>query len=105
MFNFNQLLYDNQGTENTGWLNDDVIKSAAASIPGPRREPIPERPRLRRPSRTPSPRSTRRPTRRRVSGTPTIYVVHKGGKPQLVTLSASGDPSALETAINTRRSG
>ena len=36
-----------------------------------------------------------------VRGTPTIYVVHKGGKPQLVTLSSSGDPSALETAINT----
>ena len=34
LFNFNQLLYDNQGTENTGWLDDDVIKSAAASIPG-----------------------------------------------------------------------
>ena len=29
-----QLLYFNQGTENTGWLNDEIVTSAAASIPG-----------------------------------------------------------------------
>ena len=34
LFNFSQLLYFNQGTENTGWLNDAMIKAAAASIPG-----------------------------------------------------------------------
>jgi protein-disulfide isomerase len=34
MFNFAQLLYDNQGTENTGWLNDTMVRSAAKSIPG-----------------------------------------------------------------------
>jgi protein-disulfide isomerase len=34
LFNFTQLLYDNQGVENTGWLDDDMIQSAAASIPG-----------------------------------------------------------------------
>jgi protein-disulfide isomerase len=33
-FNFSQLLYFNQGIENTGWLNDAMIKAAAASIPG-----------------------------------------------------------------------
>jgi protein-disulfide isomerase len=34
MFNFMQLLYDNQGVENSGWLNDSIVKSAAVSIPG-----------------------------------------------------------------------
>ena len=34
MFNYMQLLYLNQGTENTGWLNDAMATSAAASIPG-----------------------------------------------------------------------
>ena len=34
LFNLTQLLYDNQGAENTGWLNDDMLKSAAESIPG-----------------------------------------------------------------------
>ena len=33
-FNFSQLLYFNQGIENTGWLNDAMVKSAAASVPG-----------------------------------------------------------------------
>jgi len=33
-FDFSQLLYLNQGTENTGWLNDSMISSAYASIPG-----------------------------------------------------------------------
>ena len=34
LFNYMQLLYFNQGTENTGWLDDAMIKAAAASIPG-----------------------------------------------------------------------
>jgi hypothetical protein len=33
-FDFAQLLYANQGTENTGWLNDGMVASAYASIPG-----------------------------------------------------------------------
>jgi protein-disulfide isomerase len=34
MFNYMQLLYLNQGTENTGWLNDAMATAAATSIPG-----------------------------------------------------------------------
>jgi protein-disulfide isomerase len=34
MFNFMEILYFNQGVENTGWLGDGMIKAAAASIPG-----------------------------------------------------------------------
>lgn len=33
-FNFAQLLYFNQGTENTGWLSEQMVTQAAASIPG-----------------------------------------------------------------------
>lgn len=33
-FNFAQLLYFNQGAENTGWLDDKMVASAATSIPG-----------------------------------------------------------------------
>ena len=38
-FQFAQLLYDNQGVEDTGWLTEDVVGSAAASVDGmdPRR--------------------------------------------------------------------
>jgi len=34
MFNYMQLLYLNQGTENTGWLSDAMATAAASSIPG-----------------------------------------------------------------------
>ena len=33
-FNFMQVIYANQGTENTGWLNHAFIEAAAASVPG-----------------------------------------------------------------------
>lgn len=33
-FELVQILYVNQGEENSGWLTDDLLKSAAASIPG-----------------------------------------------------------------------
>jgi protein-disulfide isomerase len=34
MFNFMQVIYANQGVENTGWLNRAFIEKAAASVPG-----------------------------------------------------------------------
>jgi protein-disulfide isomerase len=33
-FDFEALLYANQGTENTGWLSDQMVRAVAASIPG-----------------------------------------------------------------------
>jgi len=33
-FDFADVLYLNQGVENTGWLNDHMVEAAAASIPG-----------------------------------------------------------------------
>jgi protein-disulfide isomerase len=33
-FEFTQLVYYNQGTENTGWLDTQFVRSAFASIPG-----------------------------------------------------------------------
>ena len=33
-FQFTALLYANQGTENTGWLTDEMVGAAARSIPG-----------------------------------------------------------------------
>jgi len=34
LFDFEQLLYANQGAENTGWLDDSMVTAAAKSIPG-----------------------------------------------------------------------
>jgi protein-disulfide isomerase len=33
-FNFAEVLYDNQGVEGTGWLNDTMISNIAASVDG-----------------------------------------------------------------------
>jgi protein-disulfide isomerase len=33
-FQFAALLYANQGTENTGWLSTELVRAAAASVPG-----------------------------------------------------------------------
>ena len=33
-FNYLELVFDQQGTENTGWLNDKLVSAIAASIPG-----------------------------------------------------------------------
>ncbi len=99
LFNFNQLLYDNQGTEQTGWLDDNIIRSAAASIPGLDASRF-ESDRGSAAVKNALATIDSQADKAGVSSTPTIYVVHKGGKPQLVTSSA-GDPSALEKAINT----
>jgi hypothetical protein len=34
LFDDTQLLYLNQGPENSGWLSDQLVDAAAASIPG-----------------------------------------------------------------------
>jgi protein-disulfide isomerase len=34
LFDFSELLYFNQGPENSGWLDDAMIRRAASSIPG-----------------------------------------------------------------------
>ena len=34
MFNVAQLLFHNQGTENSGWLSQELVERVAASIPG-----------------------------------------------------------------------
>jgi protein-disulfide isomerase len=100
MFDFAQLVYDNQGTENTGWLDDSLIKSAAASVGGLNVSRLES-------DKGSSSVSDRLQTfdqqakEAGINGTPTIYLVHKGGTPKLITLSAPNDPSAIESAIAT----
>ena len=72
-FNYSSILYDNQGTENTGWLDDNMVVQAAASIPGLEGPAAARRPQVRlreeggrRPS-PPRPRPSRCRARRRSS--------------------------------------
>ena len=99
LFNFTQLLYDNQGTENTGWLNDGMVKSAAASITGLDAKRLLDD----RNSSTVSDRykaMDAEATGDNVKSTPTILVGKSGTKPKLVTLSAPSDEKTVAAAID-----
>jgi protein-disulfide isomerase len=97
-FDFTQLLYFNQGTENTGWLNDAVIRSAFVSIPGLAVDAAT--------SSQDSPsvaaqekRFDAQATADHVSGTPTIYVGKTGGKLRAISPGTVPDVATMEAAF------
>jgi protein-disulfide isomerase len=98
LFNFAQLLYFNQGAENTGWLSDSMVQSAAASIPGL------DVPKLldERSSSAVSDEARRFDTQAsddKVRATPTILVGKTGRTPKQVTLTSPSNPAPIVTAI------
>jgi protein-disulfide isomerase len=98
LFNFAQLLFLSQGTENTGWLSDDIVKAAAASIPGLN---VPQLLSARSSSSVSeqAQQLDSRATADGVNSTPTILVGKSGTTPTPVTLSSLTDPTAVEDAI------
>ena len=34
LWNYSELMYENQGTENTGWVTEDLIKAVGEAVPG-----------------------------------------------------------------------
>jgi protein-disulfide isomerase len=100
LFNFMQLLYDNQGAENTGWLDDNLVKSAAASIPGFDASRVLSE----RDSGAIGNQAKAMDTQAsadNVHSTPTILVGRTGTKPKLVKLSSPSDAASVSAAINT----
>jgi len=98
-FNFIQLLYDNQGAENTGWLDDTMLTAAAASIPGL------DVPRLlsdRSSSAVSDKAGTvdEQATAASITSTPTILVGRTGSTPQIVKLTSPTDAATLTAAID-----
>jgi protein-disulfide isomerase len=99
LFNFAQLLYDNQGAENTGWLGDSMVEAAAASIP-----------RLDVPALLGARNSAAVLAQERrydaeanadgVSGTPAIYVGKTGAAHQAVSPGAAPGIATLEAALD-----
>jgi protein-disulfide isomerase len=98
-FDFAQLLYDNQGTENTGWLNDAIVAKAAESIPG-------LNPRLLVEASTSDAmvslgnRVNQLAKVDKVNGTPTLLVGKVGTQPKLVKMASPTDAAAVTTAID-----
>jgi protein-disulfide isomerase len=98
-FNYAELLYDNQATENTGWLSDSLVTSAAASIPGLR---VPEllSDRDSAPVKAAAKTVDAQVQADGVSATPTIFVGKSGTHGTEVKLSSPTDAQTLVSAIN-----
>ena len=98
-FNYSSILYDNQGTENTGWLDNNMVVQAAASIPG-----------LKVPQMLADMKSATvkneakavaaEANARQVAGTPTIYVGKSGTKGTQVNLQSGGDEQSVVAALD-----
>ena len=99
LFDFAQLLYFNQGTENTGWLDDNMITAAAASIPG---LDVPELLHERNSSATDKQAGSydELANTDNVRSTPTILVGKSGQKLRQVTLDSPTDVQSVAAALD-----
>jgi protein-disulfide isomerase len=98
-FNFIQLLYANQAGENSGWLSDDMVRSAAASIPGLNVE------KLLAASGSDATHALEKQyvsqaTADKVTATPTLLVGPSGGTLSTVGLSSPTDLQSVADAID-----
>jgi protein-disulfide isomerase len=96
-FNYAAQLYQNQGTENTGWLNDDMVKAAAASIPGVNVD------QLLSDMGSDAVKSEAQGVQQAgssVKSTPTILVGRSGGPLHQVAMSSPTDTAGLAAAVN-----
>ena len=98
-FNFAQILYDNQGTENTGWLDSNMVVQGAASVPGLK---VPQLLVDQKSSTVKNEASAvaAEANTRQVSGTPTVFVGKSGTKGTQVALQSGGDEASLVAALN-----
>jgi protein-disulfide isomerase len=98
LFDLMELFYINQGTENTGWLSEDLVRNAAASIPG---LDVTKMLDDRKSSAVEAKASAFDAAAQdaAVTSTPTILVGKSGGKLHLVTLSSPSDGNSVAKAI------
>ena len=98
-FNFMQLLYVNQGIENTGWLDDNMVNSAASSIPG-----LDVGLFLKQVSSSTVAEQVKtvdaQASADGLDRTPTILVGKTGTKLRAVTVTSASDPSAVAAAVD-----
>ncbi|HZR97032.1 MAG TPA: thioredoxin domain-containing protein [Gaiellaceae bacterium] len=98
-YNFALVLYANQGTENTGWVTDDMLGQIASSVPGLRVHELFSE------MGTSAVKSQgevfdRQGAADKVPGTPTVYVGKTGTKGDVVALTAGNDYQAVATALD-----
>jgi len=103
-FNYAQVLYDNQGTENTGWLTDSMVYQIATSVP---RLNVPALLSERKSSTVKQESATvaTEALADKVTGTPAIFVGKSNAKPKYVPLKNGGDEATLVLALDTALAG
>ena len=94
-WNFAELLYVNQGAENSGWLDDSMIAQAAASVPGMKVYQLLSD-RNARSVKQKQEQVDASAQANGVTGTPTVFVGKNGAKPAQV-----GSPGAAPTLADT----
>src|SRR5512133_2577445 len=97
-FNFAQITYANQGTENTGWLNQTFIEHAAASVPGMKVRRVVDDQESSFVTDATN-RIDAQATADRVSQTPTLLIGKTGSKLNPVSSAATFDAAKLAAAI------
>jgi len=103
-FNYAEILYFNQGTENTGWLSENMVASAAASIPGLDVTKLLADRNSSAVKKIASNVDAQAVTDK-VSSTPTLLVGRAGTKPKPVSLQSSTDQASLVAALDTALAG
>jgi protein-disulfide isomerase len=98
LFYFVQLLYLHQGPENTGWVDDDLLRAAAASIPGV------DVTRLLEDAGSAAvegegARFDRQANAEAVRSTPTVLVGRSGARARPVVLASPEDVASVAAAI------
>ncbi len=99
VFNYAELLYDNQGTENTGWLNDGMVAAVAKSIPGLQVHTLLDQ-RSSGSVKAAQKQIDELATTEKVTGTPTLFLGKTGTIGTRVTLASATDLQGLVTALD-----
>jgi protein-disulfide isomerase len=98
-YNFSELLYYNQGTENTGWLSDAMVGQAVSSIPGIHVHTV-----LNQESSSSVSSQAKtfdaQGAADKVLGTPTLYAGKTGTKGKQIPLKSPTDSQSVVTALD-----
>ncbi len=99
LFDFAQVLYANQGTENSGWLNDTMITAAAKSIPG---VDVPALLATRNSAGVADAAKNydAQATADKVGGTPALYIGKSGGKLAAFSPASAPDAATLSAELD-----
>lgn len=98
-FDFAQVLYVNQGTENTGWLNDNMLYQIAASVPGLKITRFWQA-RSSAAAKSAASQVDADAQANNVNATPTIFVGKSGTKGTRVAMNNGGDEASLVSALD-----